>query len=521
MVSLLPAQIRLQKMLSLAVLWKVCFCFSFCFCFSLGGTPAPEEFFHHQIVDHLDPYGDYAGEEWVQRYYTWDKEFQGPGHPIFVIMGGEGHIPPETGLYYPFITHHLAKIFGAYVLEPEHRFYGKSQPLLHHPSPRPAAPSRQDPREKLFTSEQALHDAVHLLDHIKKELGCSPDKFSQLYCPVVTVGGSYPGFLSAMARVMFPHKVDMAYSASAPIRFYSQQVNQYAYYDHITKVSDQTLPGCADAVRKSLGEVKTRIMKGQYNASILGICEGTIPDYIHTETKEGLAMFVDELMMVVAYSFANDNMANYPPGNATRLYKACETFTSSRSAFGKFREFLLKRLAPNNNNDCWEMASQLPTGPNATISSGDWSGVGTGMDGESWDFQTCTLLVEAIGFSKSSMFPPRDWSLDWLRRHCQERFGVIPAPYNLVRRWKFNDLAGANVTRIVFTQGLKDGWSVSGFVKDLSDTLVVLNFPNGAHHSDLSGKGPTDGDSEDIKQGFKKIIQILGTWLDEIRPTAI
>lgn len=132
------------------------------------------------------------------------------------------------------------------------------------------------------------------------------------------------------------------------------------------------------------------------------------------------------------------------------------------------------------------------------------------------DFQTCTLLVEAIGMSKDSMFPPRAWTLSWLHKHCQERFGVTPEPYKLVQKWKFDKLLETNVTRIVFTNGLKDGWSVGAVKESLSDDLPVLNFPNGAHHSDLSGRGPSDADTEDIKQGFRDIIEIIGRWLDQM-----
>jgi hypothetical protein len=479
----------------------------------LAGTPAPAQYFHQQIVDHLNPKSAHDSEVWTQRYYTWDREFQGPGHPIFIILGGEGHIPKEIGLFYPFVTHHLAKTFGAYVLEPEHRFYGESQPLAEH---RPRR-SGQDTRVDLFTSEQALYDAMHLLEHIRKDLNCSEDKFSKDYCPVITVGGSYPGFLSAMARVLFPGVVDMAYAASAPMGFYSQQVHASDYYNHITYVAEKIFPGCAEAVRTSLQQVKQAIFSDDgvpYRA--MGICDNTLPNYIMDPTT-----FANELFMVVGFSFANDNMANYPPSNQTRLYEACSTFSSPNiTALTKVKKFLVSRLAKDEAN-CWDMKLQLPTGKNATISGGDWSGDGTGADGESWDFQTCTLLVEAIGFSENSMFPPRDWTLDWLIKHCRSRFGVTPKPYNLVRRWRFDDLVSANVTRIIFTNGLNDGWSVGGIKQNLSDSLIALNFPNGAHHSDLSGKGPSDEDTEDIKQGYQSVRQILAQWLDEIRPPLI
>jgi hypothetical protein len=54
---------------------------------------------------------------------------------------------------------------------------------------------------------------------------------------------------------------------------------------------------------------------------------------------------------------------------------------------------------------------------------------------------------------------------------------------------------------------------VSGIQHNLTETLVALNFPNGAHHSDLSGKGPSPDDTDDIRHGFDQIEEILGAWL--------
>ena len=45
---------------------------------SNAGTPAPEQFFKNQIVDHMDPDGPYSGETYAQRYYTWNESFAGP-----------------------------------------------------------------------------------------------------------------------------------------------------------------------------------------------------------------------------------------------------------------------------------------------------------------------------------------------------------------------------------------------------------------------------------------------------------
>ena len=348
-----------------------------------AGTPAPEQFFDGQLVDHLNPNGNYGGQTWSQRYYTWDKEFKGPGSPIFVILGGEGNIEPATGLYYPFVTHHLAKIFGAYVLQPEHRFYGKSQPITRSSEQR-IPDNEEDPRVDLFTSEQALHDALYLLDAIADHLMCSKDRFSKDYCPILTIGGSYPGWLSAMARLLFPHKVDMAYAASAPMGFYSQRVDQYDYYNLITDVAEDTVPGCANGVRTALYEVKDWILNGQYDEGALGVCAGSTPIYVDPTINSNLPMLADEVMMVVEYSFANANMGNYPPSNRTMLYLACDKFSSpGKTASEKLRDFLVSNLPPWDAG-CWNMSAQLPSGKRATITSGDWSGVGTGGSGESW-----------------------------------------------------------------------------------------------------------------------------------------
>ena len=63
---------------------------------------------------------------------------------------------------------------------------------------------------------------------MQAERKCSHSDY--IRCPVLTFGGSYPGFLSAMMRIRYPAVVDFAYAASAPINFYAQHVDEYAYY---------------------------------------------------------------------------------------------------------------------------------------------------------------------------------------------------------------------------------------------------------------------------------------------------
>ena len=450
-----------------------------------------------------------------------ESSFGGPGSPIICILGGEGAVSPSTGIFYPSIIV-LAERLSALVIEPEHRFYGTSQPV----------PPFDTRRLQLLTAQQALADAASFIEHTRFERNCT-GRGGQPRCPVITVGGSYPGFLSAMMRVRYPEVVDMAYAGSAPMGFYAQAVDQYAYYKVITQSAERAVPGCAAAVRQvvaaTLGAspTKAQVVTGA------NLCK-PLPDYIASGPD---SLLVDELSMVVMYSFANLNMANYPPSSSTGLARACQGIVAGvaqpwPALAGFLGGFASPALAgflgaaavaqPGRPSACYNLSSQLPSGVNATISSGDWSGVGTGDDGSAWDLETCSLLVEAIGANGvSDMFLAREWTIEWLNAHCAARFGpeVQPRPRYLADVWGFDaDRLPHVSSRIIFTNGLNDGWSAGGILTNLSATLLAFNAPDGAHHSDLSHLWPSDADTPDVVSMRASVHDTLARWVAELSP---
>ena len=157
--------------------------------FSLWGSSSPNyekyikmqndpltELYYKQVVDHNHPH---KSGTFHQRYYENLHYWEGPGHPLFVILGGEG---PLKHILYPYISLAVAKAFGGVTLNPEHRYYGKSFPVKN--------PSDHDLRKQL-TPRQAMEDFVQFIKGMQEKLGCGP-KGSPTYCPVVTIGGSYP-----------------------------------------------------------------------------------------------------------------------------------------------------------------------------------------------------------------------------------------------------------------------------------------------------------------------------------------
>lgn len=475
------------------------------------GTPAEPKFFEKQLVDHFGA----GGQTYTQRYYENSTWWKGPGHPIICIMGGEGAIKPSTGIFYPWVTDVIAKELGAYVVEPEHRFYGESMPLGAEKSMEPEVMAAY------FNPQQALADAANFLQHMRRQLDCSETDPTK-YCPVITIGGSYPGFLSAMMRLRYPGVVDIGYSASAPMKFYSQEIgSQFDYYQVITNSAEKSVEGCSAAVRNSVRALHQLKSIGEVLES-LWICYG-LPDYL---IEGDLDLLLQEIDMIVMYTFANLNMGNYPPDNdavTTKLRSACreiKDLESQNDPVGAIRLLLHDYAVKTDAPACFDMNTQVPAGRNGTISGGDWSGCGAGTDGQSWDFQTCTFLVEQIGTNgQTDMFHPRNWTWSWLGDHCAARFGVQPQPRALADLWGFdsrNLVSRTGASRIIFTNGLNDGWSVGGITEDLSDDVIALNIPNGAHHSDLSHDPPNKNDTDDVTEARAKALDYIKKWLEEI-----
>jgi pimeloyl-ACP methyl ester carboxylesterase len=494
---------------------------------SVNAIPA-DPYNFTQIVDHFD--SDVS--TFQQRYYKNETWFAGPGSPILCIIGGEGAVPPDEGIFYPFVTDVLAKRFSALVIEPEHRFYGTSLPL--------GADSFTNEALRLATPQQALGDIANFIKGMQDEYGCTA-RGTEGYCPVITIGGSYPGWLSAMARLRYPAVVDFAYSASAPMLFYAQEVDQYAYYEVVTNSAEKSVEGCASAVRTTLNALA--LLNKEDTIESLNICE-PLPDYLVDADDD---FFMQEIQMIFMFTFANLNMGNYPPSNSD-LQSTCNDFidNSDSDPYGVLSRLLMgygssAKMKPssygyhnhvvNNKNSvigggggdtCFDLATEVPNGSNATISGGDWSGCGAGADGELWDYETCGFLVETIGVNgETDMFVPRSWEMDWLESHCMSRFEVTPQPTALVDEWGFSpsQLEATGATHILFTNGLNDGWSAGGITTNLSETsqLLAINMVNGAHHSDLTHVEPDpDVDTADVTQARNEISDLLARWLSEL-----
>lgn len=320
----------------------------------------------------------------------------------------------------------------------------------------------------------------------------------------------------------------MSYASSAPLVTHAQQADQNAMYDIVTKTAEQTSKGCAKAVRSALNEANLLIREASSvdeAVKSMNMCTDTVPEYI-----TNVDMLSDDVMMAIGFTFADYDMGAYPPGPDLEFYKACQVFQDmdAKGSLEKVSNFfkLLEEIGDEDEypglkdrEDCFDLSVFLPDGDNPRIRTSDWTGAGAGNDGMMWDFQLCTTYIAPVGFSEKSMFPAKAWTLQGLTKYCQLRYGkdVKPQPLRLVKDLGIDDLVRQGASKILFTNGMKDLWSGGSHLEDLSDTILALNFENGAHHSDLTHRGPSEDDTDDIKQGFETIKSILQNWLDQIQ----
>jgi Serine carboxypeptidase S28 len=397
-----------------------------------------EHYFHDQIVNHFDKNDT---RRYSQRYFQDDSYWAGPAAnnmhgkhdknkassgksgAIFVVMGGEGAI---HNTLYPFVSQHLAKRFGALTICIEHRFYGKSQPVGKKHGGRGGLVSNHD-FKNLLQRKQALADAARLIQHVQDKMGCSSSSGQRrrhlhdddhYYCPVMTIGGSYPGENAALMRIVHPDVVDMGYASSAPLALsILHQVGRDEYYDRVTQVANVASPGCAVAVHAALQQImdESSLLSSSSSSSsrhhdlidfahALGICTHDMPDYIHTRH-----LLNQEVNFIVATRFAGYNMDYYPPGPDTTLVQACQIFQDDiLTAYEKVRKVLPLGEDDSDDDDddnverCFDLKNDLPPGPGGRITAADWSGVGGDHSGYIWDFQSCVFCVE-IGMSNASM----------------------------------------------------------------------------------------------------------------------
>ncbi|CAD6258299.1 unnamed protein product [Miscanthus lutarioriparius] len=427
-----------------------------------------------QRLDHFNSLpASYA--TFQQRYLINDTFWGGPAAPIFLYAGNEADIDlftNNTGFMWE-----AAPRFRAMLVFVEHRYYGESLPFGG-------------------TREAAFRDAATNSPRATSPLKAN---LSAPAAPVLVFGGSYGGMLAAWMRLKYPHVVMGAVASSAPILSFYGIVDPYAFYDRITddfKREQELLRRASEVVGRSLRCARN---KGRPGIAETGISVWDIPSLLDNAVAE--AAMTD----YPTPGFLTPLPA-YPVRSMCRAIDDRQTPAASSSSGNEYG---------NSSTTLLLLPQQVRDAMNVYYNHTGAAEDDDPYDG--WNWEACTeMMVMAYGVRDGSVLPPSPSNFTDVVDDCRKDTGLPPRPFWIETEFGGYDIANVlkkSASNILFFNGLRDPWSTGGVLKSISDSVIALVEPKGAHHVDL--RFSSKDDPEWLKQVRVKETRIIARWLKQ------
>ncbi|KAK2576844.1 hypothetical protein KPH14_005476 [Odynerus spinipes] len=395
------------------------------------------------------------------RYLVNDTWRRGNDAPIFFYTGNEGDIEvfaANTGFMWE-----IAPEFGAIVIFAEHRYYGTSMPFGNK--------SLTDPAHSGYlTSQQAIADYVDLIEDLRS-------KEITKKSPVIVFGGSYGGMLSAWMRMKYPHIVQGAIAASAPILQFTGITSCESFARIATSSYRAAHKECPKLVQKSWNVIMN-ITSDDEGKKWLSETWKLCQPLKNATDVEDLLSFLEDVYGTIAmvdYPYESSFIVPLPP-NPVKVF--CNHLTNSSLTGKPLLTALYQALSIFTNY----------TGQASCTKVDDATG---NLGAEAWGYQACSEIVTIMcSDGVNDMFRPQPWDIKKLSEDCYKKYGVRSQPYMVCKEYGCKDLSTA--TNIVFSNGLMDPWSGGGVLWNLSSSATAVIIPEGAHHIDLRASDPKD-----------------------------
>ncbi|XP_026851491.2 lysosomal Pro-X carboxypeptidase isoform X1 [Electrophorus electricus] len=431
----------------------------------------------------IDHFGFLENGLFKQRYLLSDQHWRQNG-PILFYTGNEGDITwfcNNTGF-----TWDVAEEMGAMLVFAEHRYYGESLPFGEE--------SYSNAKYlNYLTSEQALADFAVLIKSLKASVTGAQNS------PVIAVGGSYGGMLAAWLRMKYPSVVTGALAASAPIWQFTDMVPCGDFYKIVTQDFAKSGINCSKSIRRSWMAISNVSSTGeglQWLSEEFGLCAPLKPQDVDDfrawlqETWVNLAM--------VDYPYEANFLQHLPrwPVKVVCTHLQFDSGVTDRQLLHGVSQAVKVYYNYTGSAVCLNM-SETATGSLGT---------------RGWYYQACTEMVMPMCTDGiQDMFEPQSWSLQAFSDECYGLFGVRPREH-----WASMAYGGKKInshSNIIFSNGDLDPWKSGGVTKSLSDSLVAIVIPDGAHHLDL--RYSNEHDPQSVIQARALELQHIKQWIKQ------
>jgi pimeloyl-ACP methyl ester carboxylesterase len=418
-----------------------------------------QELTFDQLINPQDPKDT---RTFKQRYYLNSAYAAGPDSPVFFYICGEATCTPHelSGAIQGY-----AQKYKGYLVALEHRYYGKSQPF-----------PTLDPANLIYLStENAIADLANFQKWATVQ--------HQLQGKWLTVGGSYPGSLSAYYRLRHPELTQGSLASSGPVQ---ARANFEEYDATVSRVAGQA---CADAMRGVVKKVEATLNDPTALAAMKKIFQADdVKDSI-----DFLYVIADMGAIAVQYGF-RDQFCN-------AILQATDPVQGYATVGLKL--FQLFDLTPVL--DSFQGAESV--NPDDYLNA--W-----GMRG--WMWQSCN----EYGYWQVAYHDPavsvRSSLIDQAYHNsvCTRLFGLQqPVDTSRVNTALYQPLLDPGTSRILFTNGSTDPWATLSIThangNDTNPNTQVLLIDGGSHCSDLGGLAAT-GPVADAQNSYETLLE---SWL--------
>jgi len=421
-----------------------------------------QKWFTTQKLDHFNPQDTRV---YSQRYWVLSDYYK-QGGPVFLYICGEYTCPGvNKDRLYPV---QLAQQHNALFLVLEHRFYGLSQPFGDLKTANLA----------YLTVDQALEDLAYFIQWFKTSGGYGINNDNKW----ITIGGSYPGAMSAWFRYKYPHLTVGAWASSAVVN----AILDFPDFDYqIWKSAAKSGPECPQVIQN---------LTAYYESQLFD----TTPD-VQKAFQAQFGANAQKLSREEFLWFVSDMFVEHIQYGARQ--SLCKNFTS----ISNWDQLLAYSIQFMNTGDSRGYGSYFLK--NETFDPE------TMELGRQWSYQVCTefgWLQTPATDSKYAMRSKRI-NLDFYKEFCQNVFGKPLWPkVNLINL----ELGGLDLkaTKLVMPNGSEDPWQWASKLNSTAEIdSVYIDCDDCAHCVELYT--PKASDSQALQNARKHIADSINQWL--------